>query len=60
MLTKIFERMHQYHDKSGEKQGVEVTIQLLLEAALLEFEETNKVSDSSNVLFQMFVKIKYL
>ena len=52
--------MHKYHEKSNEKKGVEVTIQLLLEAALLEFEETNKVTDSSNVLFQMFTKIKYL
>jgi hypothetical protein len=37
-----------------------VSIQLLLEAALLEFEETNQVADSSAVLFQMFTKIKYL
>ena len=40
--------------------GVEVSITLLLEAALLEYEETNQVQDSSSVLFQMFVKIKYL
>ena len=52
--------MHQYYEKSSERQGIEVTIQLLLEAALLEFEETGKVVDSSSVLFQMFCKINYL
>ena len=45
---------------SNDLKGVEVTITLVLEAALLEYEETNKVLDSSSVLFQMFVKIKYL
>ena len=33
---------------------------MLLEAALLEFEETNQAVSSSAVLFQMFTKIKYL
>ena len=60
VFAKIFENMHQYYEKSSERQGIEVTIQLLLEAALLEFEETGKVVDSSSVLFQMFCKINYL
>ena len=33
---------------------------MLLETAMLEFEETNKALNSSNVLFEMFTKIKYL
>ena len=52
--------MHQLYVVSQDMTGVEVSITLLLEAALLEYEETNQVQDSSSVLFQMFVKIKYL
>ena len=33
---------------------------MLLETAMLEFEVTNKALNSSNVLFEMFTKIKYL
>ena len=40
--------------------GVEVSLKLLLEAALLEFDETGQVIDSLTMLFQMFTKIKYL
>ena len=35
-------------------------MKLLLEAALLEFDETGQVQDSQSMLFQMFTKIKYL
>ena len=33
---------------------------MLLETAMLEFEETSKALNSSKVLFEMFTKIKYL
>ena len=52
--------MNEYYKKSQEKQGLEETILLLLETAMLEFEETNKALNSSNVLFEMFNKINYL
>lgn len=42
--------MHQYYEVSQEIEGVEFTINLLLEASLLEYEETNQVVDSSSVL----------
>ena len=59
-LVKIFARAYQYFEVSGQLKGVETTIQLLLEAALLEFEETSLVQDSAAVLFLMFTKIRYL
>jgi len=59
-LIGIFERMHQFYEVSKDIQGVEVTLKLLLEAGLLEFEETNQVVDSAEALFQFFTKIKYL
>lgn len=58
-LVKIFAKMYQFFEVSGylNLKGVETTIQLLLEAALLEYEETNLVQDSAAVLFLMFTKI---
>ena len=56
-MTDIFFLMNEYYKKSQEKQGLEETILLLLETAMLEFEETNKALNSSNVLFEMFNKI---
>ena len=52
--------MNEYYKKSQEKKGLEEIILLLLETAMLEFEETNKALNCSNVLFEMFNKIKYL
>lgn len=59
-LSNIFKSMHEYNEVSLEPLGVEVSMNLLLEAALLEFEETNTVTSTSAVLHQMFMQIKYL
>lgn len=59
-LVKIFTRMYSYFEISKDLQGVEMTLTLLLEAALLEYEETSLVQDSAAVLFLMFTKIHYV
>ena len=59
-LTDIFVLMDQYYQRSNDTEGMQEIILLLLETAKLEFEETNKVLNLSNVLFMMFTKIKYL
>lgn len=59
-LIDILNRMFQYSKLSNDRQGFAEVLNLLIKAAMLEYEETGRVENAASMLFEIYMKIKYL